>query len=854
MASPLLQRIKNGWKKAMKPLAYLALTAFLLILSAYLIGRVYEKEITGYFLSKINGQLNTRVEIAEVEFSILQHFPDATVSLRKVKAEHSKPFKAAGNLLIADRIDFRFGIFDLFGDSYSIKRIDVLNGAINILRNDENLTNYQLLKKSSSTGTDKFSFTLESLTFRNVNALIKDDIADFYSLFVMNNADLNGNFTQSDYTLKLKGDFQVSELRSGKTSWLTNRPVSLELELNVNELKQTYSFQSGIVEIADMEINVEGTIKNSRQLWLDLHLQGEEMNIKSILSLLPSGYDEKVKDYKSKGEFYGKAIIKGFWTETLTPYFQIDFGIKNGKIVQQKEDVSLDEVNLIGSFSNGVDHSLASSVLDLQNISFLLGDGNLKGSCKISRFDDPNIQMNVSASINLATLQKFIQLETVYAFRGKASLNLRLIGKESQLRAYNSGGLETLMANGNLSISDASFKVKNDTLAYTGFNGNLKFTNADVSIDQFKGMVGKSDFLLRGKLNNLFGWLFGEKQSIGITANAQCSSIYLDELFQRRSVSTSNYDFNISPRILLKISSRVNNLIFRKFKASDIVGDFVVEGQELKAERLQFSTMGGKAVLKGSVDGSNPDQLLFNCDGDLKQVNIQQLFEQCENFGQDEFKDVNIRGRMDAHILFTALSNTSLKINPAKVYAKADLVINQGELINYEPLNKLSRFISLDELKHVRFSQLKNQIEIRNRSVIIPQMDIASSALSISLSGVHSFDNDIDYHLKLLLSDVLAKKARKAHRGDEEFGEIADDGLGKMNLFISMVGPIDNPKISYDSRGAREKIKKDIASEKSSLKSILHEEFGWFKKDSTAIKPSEKGVKNKQKLIIEFDE
>jgi hypothetical protein len=348
--------------------------------------------------------------------------------------------------------------------------------------------------------------------------------------------------------------------------------------------------------------------------------------------------------------------------------------------------------------------------------------------------------------------------------------------------------------------------------------------------------------------------LFGEKQSIGITAIAQCSSIYLDELFQRRSLSTSNYDFNISPRILLKISSRVNNLVFRKFKASGIVGDFLVEGQELKAERLQFSTMGGKAVVKGSIDGSNPDQLLFNCDGDLKQVNIQQLFYQCENFGQDEFKDTNIRGRMDARILFTALSNTSLKINPAKVYAKADLVINQGELINYEPLNKLSRFVSLDELKHVRFSQLKNQIEVRNRSVIIPQMDIASSALSISLSGVHSFDNDIDYHLKLLLSDVLAKKARKAHRGEEEFGEIADDGLGKMNLFISMVGPIDNPKITYDSKGAREKIKKDIASEKSSLKSILHDEFGWFKKDSTGIKPSEKGIKNKQKLIIEFDE
>jgi hypothetical protein len=49
-------------------------------------------------------------------------------------------------------------------------------------------------------------------------------------------------------------------------------------------------------------------------------------------------------------------------------------------------------------------------------------------------------------------------------------------------------------------------------------------------------------------------WLFGERQSIGITAVAQCSSIYLDELFQRRASSNSDYDFNIS----LQLSQVVN--------------------------------------------------------------------------------------------------------------------------------------------------------------------------------------------------------------------------------------------------------------------------------------------------------
>ena len=134
-------------------------------------------------------------------------------------------------------------------------------------------------------------------------------------------------------------------------------------------------------------------------------------------------------------------------------------------------------------------------------------------------------------------------------------------------------------------------------------------------------------------------------------------------------------------------------------------------------------------------------------------------------------------------------------------------------------------------------------------------MDITSSAISISASGTHTFENIIDYHLKLLLSDVLSRKAKKAKKENEEFGVIADDGLGKTNIFISMKGPINNPKIGYDGKGAQQKIKNDLVQEKQSLKKILNQEFGLFKRDSAVVNSkTEKDKKKQQKVIIEFDE
>ena len=66
-----------------------------------------------------------------------------------------------------------------------------------------------------------------------------------------------------------------------------------------------------------------------------------------------------------------------------------------------------------------------------------------------------------------------------------------------------------------------------------------------------------------------------------------------------------------------------------------------------------------------------------------------------------------------------------------------------------------------------------------------------------------------------------------------------DDGLGRTTLFLKMTGTVDNYKIAYDTKGLKESWKEDLKEEKQTLKTILNEEFGWFKKDTTLKKNNE---------------
>jgi len=850
-------QILTVWKFIRKPLLVLLGSFFAVVLSCLIIAAVYEKEITAYFIQKINEQLNTKVSIGKVEFSLLNNFPDATVRLSDVVAEHSKPYKSAGKLLQLEQIDFRFGILDFFNSNYSIQRIDLKNGAINILKNKDGIINYQLVKKDSTQTKSQFSFSLNALTLSNINMLIRDDVANLSVGFLANKASAKGEFTETIYDIEVQADCQANSIKSNKITLLENRPVELDVALKIDQQKDLYTFTKGNFMISDLTCAITGNIADHEATAVDLIVKGKDIEISTLLSLLPPEYDDQIENFKSSGNIYLTAQFKGEWTSDITPKIRVDFGIDNADIQQKKTNIELKNVSCTGMYSNGRKADLATSSIELKNIKLSLNGGNVSGNFNLRNFNSPYISFASKANIQLKDVQEFLQVKNIQSLQGNAAFDLSMEGNWNNFSGEDPIAYNQVKSKGYIQISNCNLKLSGDSLNYSNIQGNLQFSNNEIIVENFRANAGKSDLIIKGRIINAFNWLFDEKESIEINATLQSKLVVLDELFQRKSATaTANtYKFGISPRINLKLNARINEIKFRKFSARNIVGDFAVNKKQLIANKLQFTTMSGNVSLNGKVDATETNKLKLLANINLNRVDIRELFYQCENFGQNVLVDKNIKGKVTSKIMLLATSDAAMDIDLNSINSTADIEINQGELIQFEPLRELSKFISLDELKNVSFSQLKNQIEIKNRTIIIPQMDITSSAISISASGTHTFENLIDYHLKLLLSDVLSRKAKRAKKENEEFGIIADDGLGKTNIFISMKGPIDNPKIAYDSKGAQQKIKNDLVQEKQSLKKILNQELGLFKRDSAVVNSkTDKDKKKQQKVIIEFDE
>jgi hypothetical protein len=232
-------------------------------------------------------------------------------------------------------------------------------------------------------------------------------------------------------------------------------------------------------------------------------------------------------------------------------------------------------------------------------------------------------------------------------------------------------------------------------------------------------------------------------------------------------------------------------------------------------------------------------------------IDVNKAFLTFHNFGQSFLKAENIKGTLSGSLSLLLPMDSLMKYNIKTLTAEGKYHLVNGALINFDPVKQLSTFIELSELENISFEQLDNDFFIRNNWLYVPQMEVKSSAADLSVNGKHSFDNDYEYHVKILLSEILSKKRAKNKSNVSEFGVVEDDGLGRTSLLLKIIGKGDEAKVGYDMKAAGTEIKNNMKKEKQTLKTILNQEYGWYKNDSAV---NQKPVEKKSRFKIKWED
>lgn len=332
------------------------------------------------------------------------------------------------------------------------------------------------------------------------------------------------------------------------------------------------------------------------------------------------------------------------------------------------------------------------------------------------------------------------------------------------------------------------------------FSGRMHYENEHIQLEKFGGKIGQSDFSVDAT------YYTGKDPATKKRDNTfylKSNYLDLDELLaynpppKTAKASAVNHDsvFNVFsiPFADIRLRADVLHLRYHRFMLDRIKADLRMQQNHwLHIDGLSMDAAGGHIDLKGYFNGSNPNEIYFSPQFNIKGIDLDKLMLKFENFGQDHLVSENLHGKLNGEIKGKLRMHTDL----VPMIDKSELVLNvevlNGRLENYQPMELLADYFKDKNLTKIRFDTLRNRFEIKNNTLVIPSMTINSSLGFVEISGRQSMNMEMDYYLKIPLSLVTqAAFQRLFKKRREEVDPNSDDAIqyrdsGKKQAFISV--------------------------------------------------------------------
>jgi len=797
-----------------------------LFLSVFILVRVYEDRFVDAFKKQIIDKTGININFSEIHFSIFRNIPYGTFILDDVQIFYSKENRK-DTLINAQKISFKINTLNLFRSIYEFPEIIITDGKICLYADK-----LDLLLTKEKTGYQLGSFQIETQKINLIRCWIKYHYKEIVKLnFYLDHSNCSGSYLSDALVLKLNLNIYTLSGTINNTAFKTK----------------------GLTNISTTIIEKDGVYRSNNGL---LSFQSIPLNFAFVYTLKTDALQLSSWAKNISAKDFGAAFLNnwniGLSRGALT--FESFYSISLNNLSTQKLSVKYEFKNF--AFTKYKDFSLSK----LKGTTYFSGDFD-KNSSEIDALLMNYLGLEIEGSLKIKNLLHPVVLLDC-RFRNTRELN---INKSYPIKGAFSGSVKSL-----IKLNDIDdFNI--NTLNVLKLSSEINFSNLSVKNLEYQ--------------SNLEGSIIIDDSHLQIKSNGLlCNTPFKGTLSISNFLDVAFHKAIPIPKITLELdrlnldSIPLNNIsvdettTIRKYSLTTNIKTLVYKGITIKDLSLGLKNDNGKffgdqfslKALKGGINGnfiySQREGYLFSFM--VQRIDIQDLFNGFNNFGQNTITNKNISGLLSGHFDLTCKQFTNGKVNPLSVKLASNIVIENGRLIGVSQLVRISKFLNLREVDSIHFKSIRNIINIENGIITIPSMNIASSAMNFRLTGQHQFNGEFTYWVKLNLGDILAKKYLSHKLKASEYEVYNNNGL---NLYLKIKGNNDSYKVRFDKKNTAEQIKEGFNQEGRLLKNILREEFGKLKKDSFLLKdalaPSHTNKidsihnkKQKKPFKIEWDE
>ena len=727
----------------------------------------HKKELLQTITLQLNENLNGKLTIERMEPSLIQGFPGISVGLENVLLRDSLWDKHKHDLVKAKNVFIKIDAFSILTGSPTIKDIRISNGAIYLFTDSSGLRNTDIFKKRNTTSAggggggkrinrvllDNVNLTIED---KLKNKLFKFKVDDFVGRINYNSAGWKGN-------VNLQAKVEAFAFNIKRGSFLRNKNLSMDMDMVYDDAEHLLTIPEQEISIDNDEINIGGTFKFAPDASdYKINIKAPSILYKDALTLLSSHVTKRLKQYSVKNPVDVRATLRGKLKGGGEPFIDASWVVDNNQVSMAGETIT--DCSFTGSYSNewikGGPRNDPNSVIIFNKMKGSYYDIPFTAdSIRITDLRNPVFTGRFISSFPLAKLNKVFGGSTFLFNAGNAELDLMYKAPFNQ----NDNGQRFIY--GSIHVHDAKAAYKPRNLSLQDMQLVMNFKGLDLFINNLKLRHGTTTLNMNGEVKNFSNLYYSDPEKMLINWQIKSPQINLNEFLVflgRRTVVSSEasaegvkkISANLE-RILAQASMNmnlsVNKVLYKKFVATDVRGGITLKQSGIAINNLSLKQGGGSLNITGNIDQSGKVNR-FNVDSKINNVNVEQLFYAFDNFGQDAITSKNLRGTFFGGTSISGSMSDNGVIVPRSFRGNVAFDIRNGALVNFEPLTKVGKFAFPNRnFSDIRFTSLKNTLNIQGDKVIIPPMEIRSTVLNIFLDGLYSFTTGTNIAIKIPL-------------------------------------------------------------------------------------------------------
>jgi AsmA-like C-terminal region len=487
----------------------------------------FKDKIQAKVNQEIQKKINATVYYKDFDLSLIKNFPNVTLSLSDFGIVGRSPF-VGDTLVQAKSFSVSADVKSILsGDKIAVNSVqfDMPKILLKVLNDGSN--NYDIYKKDTlqaqqneSNEKSNFQVGIKSWKITGGQIIYDDKLKNAYVSLQNITHEGSGDIASDMYDLSTKTEIEKGNIEYGGTSYLTDKKVSANMDMTIDQANKKYTFKDNSLTINDFILNFAGSIAtpDTSNIVMDLTYSSPENTFKNLLSLVPNIYTDKFKDLKAEGNVKFDGFVKGTKNATQFPTYDFNLLVSNAMFQYPDLPTAVTGINIDFKAKNNT-NNLNNSILDFKKLVMNFGKNPINGRILIEGLKKSKVDADLMAKLDLQQIAQIFPMKGL-EMRGLYDVNLKAKGTYDTItKQFPQVNAVMSLANGFIKSDKFPQPIQNINAKATLLNTDGALASTNLNISDLRMVLEGEPFTANGTIQNFenYNWDIKAKGKIDLT-------------------------------------------------------------------------------------------------------------------------------------------------------------------------------------------------------------------------------------------------------------------------------------------------------------------------------------------------